>query len=93
MIRKLIPIALAAILAVEVYHLIGLALITELFYFVGCHLMAVDGSPDRELTLYFFIAVVTTVISSCAYSYLTTTLRTLADGGVQHDLSLYRGRK
>ncbi len=71
--------------------LICLALITELFDFFGCHLMTVDGSPDGELTFHILIAVVGTVIGSWPDSYLTATLRTLADSGVQHHLSFNRG--
>ena len=71
--------------------LVGLALVTELLDFFGCHLMAVDGSPDGELTFHVLIAVVGTVIGSWPYSYLTATLMSLADGGVQHQLSFNRG--
>ena len=71
--------------------LICLALITELLDFFGCHLMTVDGSPDGELTFHVLIAVVGTVIGSWSDSYLTATLRTLANGGVQHHLSFYCG--
>ena len=80
-------VELASVLAVEVYHLVSLAFITELLDFIGCHLMAVNGSPDGELTFYVLIAVVGTVIGAWSNSYLTTALRTLADGGVQHHLS------
>jgi hypothetical protein len=53
--------------------------------------MAVDGSPDGKLTFDILVAVVGTVIGSWSDSYLTATLRTLADGGVQHHLSFNRG--
>ena len=71
--------------------LIGLALITELLDFLGCHLMAVDGSPDGELTFHVIVAVVGTVVGAWPDSYLTATLRTLADSGVQHHLSFNCG--
>jgi hypothetical protein len=53
--------------------------------------MAVDGSPDGKLTFDILVAVVGTVIGSWPDSYFTATLRTLADGGVQHHLSFNRG--
>jgi len=71
--------------------LICLALITELLDFFGCHLMAIDGSPDGELTFDILVAVVGTVIGSWPDSYLTATLRAMADSGVQHHLSFYCG--
>ena len=73
------------------YHLIGLAFITELLHLIGCYLMAVDGSPYGELTFHVIVAVVGTVIGAWPDSYLTATLRTLANGGVQHHLSFYCG--
>ena len=63
--------------------LICLALVTELLDFFGCHLMAVDGSPYGKLTFDILVAVVGTVIGSWPDSYLTATLWTLADGGIQ----------
>ena len=86
-------IKLASILAVEVNHLVGLALVTELLDFIGCYLMAVNGSPDGELTLYVFIAVVGTIIGAWPDSYFTAALWTLADGGVEHHLSFNCCRK
>jgi hypothetical protein len=71
--------------------LVGLALVTELLDFFGCHLMAVDGSPDGKLAFDILVAVVGTVIGSWPDSYLTATLRTLANGGVQHHFSFNRG--
>ena len=83
-------IKLRPILAVEVQHLVGLTLVTKLLDLFWCHLMAVDGSPDGELALHVLIAVVGTVIRSCAYPYLTTALWALTDGGVEHYLSFHR---
>ena len=86
-------VELRPILTKEMYHLIGLAFVTELFDLFGCHLMAVDGSPNGELAFHVLVAVVGTVIGSCTYSYLTAALRTLADGRVEHHFSLYSGRE
>lgn len=80
-------IELGAVFAIEMQDFVCLTFITELLHLFGCHLMAVNGSPDGELTLDILVAVVGTVIGACAYSYLTATLWTLTDGGVQHHLS------
>jgi len=53
--------------------------------------MAVDGSPYGELAFDILVAVVGTVIGSWPDSYLTATLWTLADSGVQHYLSFNCG--